>query len=71
MFNSSPIETWEGIGVFMSFGANTGWTHLWFWIAVICCLIPLYYTLKTEQQHENQHTFRSDDTDATHGVEKQ
>ncbi|MBT8433790.1 MAG: hypothetical protein KJN95_03980 [Gammaproteobacteria bacterium] len=70
MFNSSPIEVWEGAGVFMSFGANTGWTHLWFWLAVIACIIPLFITLKTEQHHENHHTFREGDSDSTHGVER-
>lgn len=70
MFNSSPIEVWEGAGVFMSFGANTGWTHLWFWLAVIACIVPLFITLKTEQHHENHHTFREGDSDSTHGVER-
>ena len=70
MFNSSPIEAWEGAGVFMSFGANTGWTHLWFWIAVILCILPLFVTLKTEQHHEKHHTFHAGDSDSTHGVEK-
>lgn len=70
MFNSSPIEVWEGAGVFMSFGANTGWTHLWFWLAVIACIVPLFITLKTEQHHENKHTFREGDSDSTHGVER-
>ena len=71
MFNSSPIETWEGAGVFMSFGANTGWTHLWFWVAVICCLIPLWVTLQTENHHEHKHgTGGADDSDHTHGVER-
>lgn len=70
MFNSSPIEVWEGAGVFMSFGANTGWTHLWFWLAVIACIVPLFITLKTEQHHENHQTFREGDSDSTHGVER-
>jgi hypothetical protein len=70
MINSSPIEVWEGAGVFMSFGANTGWTHLWFWLAVIACIVPLFITLKTEQHHENHHTFREGDSDSTHGVER-
>ena len=71
MFNSSPIETWEGAGVIMSFGANTGWTHLWFWIAVILCIVPLFVTLKTEQHHEKSNTFHEGDSDSTQGVERQ
>ena len=70
MFDSSPIETWEGASVFMSFGANTGMTHFWFWVAVILCILPLFITLKTEQKHEKQHTFHAGDSDSTHGVEK-
>ena len=67
MFSSSPIETWEGAGVFYSFAGSAG---IWFWIAVILCIIPLIITLKTENHHEKQHKFREGDTDSTHGVEK-
>lgn len=69
MFNSSPIESWDGAGVFYSF-AQTGMTDFWFWVAVILCIIPMFVTLKTENHHENQHKFRSDDSDSTHGVER-
>ena len=70
MFNSSPIEAWEGAGVFMSFGANTGWTHIWFWLAVICCIIPIVAAYRTEEHHEKHHAFHAGDSDSTHGVEK-
>ncbi len=69
MFNSSPIESWDGAGVFYSFAAS-GMTDLWFWVAVLLCILPLFITLKTENHHETQHTFRSDDTDSTHGVQR-
>ncbi|MDH3630322.1 MAG: hypothetical protein OER98_04305 [Gammaproteobacteria bacterium] len=69
MFNSSPIDSWEGAGVIYSF-AGSGITDFWFWIAVICCIVPLYFALRTENHHENQHKFRSDDSDSTHGVER-
>ena len=69
MFNSSPIESWDGAGVFYSF-AGSGMTSLWFWLAVLLCIIPLFITLKTENHHEKQHTFREGDSDSTHGVEK-
>ncbi len=69
MFDSSPIETWEGIGVFYSF-ADSGMVHFWFWIAVILCIVPLFITLNTENHHEKKHTFREGDSDSTHGVEK-
>ena len=52
--NSSPIESWDGASVFYSF-AGTGGTDLFFWLAVVCCLIPLYYTLKAENHHEDKH----------------
>ena len=55
MFDSSPIEAWEGAGVIFPFGAGTGMTILIFWIAVVVCIIPLYYTLKTENHHEDKH----------------
>lgn len=67
MINSSPIETWEGAGVFYSFAGSAG---IWFWIAVIMLIVPLFVTLKTENHHETQHKFRSDDSDSTHGVER-
>ena len=71
MFNSSPIEVWEGAGVFYSFGAGTGMTVLIFWLAVICCLIPLWVSLQTENHHEHKHqSGGADDTDHTHGVER-
>ena len=54
MFNSSPIESWDGAGVFYSF-ANTAGTDLFFWLTVILLVVPLYFTLKTENHHENHH----------------
>ena len=71
MIDSSPIEVWEGAGVFMSFGGSTGALLFWFWVAVICCIIPLWVTLKTENFHEHKHsTGGADDSDHTHGVER-
>ncbi len=52
--NSSPIETWDGASVFYSF-AGTGGTDLFFWLSVLCCIIPLYYTLKGENAAEDKH----------------
>ncbi len=54
MFNSSPIETWEGAEVFYSFAGGAG-TDLFFWLAVILCLVPLYYVMKDENEHEDKH----------------
>lgn len=54
MFNSSPIETWDGAGVFYSF-AGTGGTDLFFWLSVICCIIPLFVSLTAENAAEGDH----------------
>ena len=56
MFSSSPIEAWEGAGAFFSFGPDTGMTVFIFWIAVALCVLPLYYTMKTENHHEDKHS---------------
>ena len=69
MFDSSPIESWDGAGVIYSF-AGSAMTDVWFWVAVILCIFPLFITLKTENHHEKQHTFREGDSDSTHGVER-
>lgn len=54
MFNSSPIESWDGAGVFYSF-AGGGGTTLFFWLAVILCIVPLYYVFKAENETEDKH----------------
>jgi len=70
MFNSSPIETWEGVGVFYSF-AGSGMVDFWFWLSVLLCIVPLIVTLKTENHHENVHkTGVKGDSDYTSGVQK-
>ncbi len=70
MFSSSPIESWDDAGVFYSF-AGSAMTDMWFWIAVLCCVVPLYVTLKTENHHEVKHgSGGSDDSDHTAGVQK-
>lgn len=70
MFDSSPIEAWDGAGVFYSF-AGSGMTDFWFWIAVLLCIIPLIVTMRTETHHEHMHgSGGSDDSDYTAGVEK-
>lgn len=54
MFNSSPITTWDGATIFGTFMGGAG-VHLWFWLAVICCLIPLFVSLKAEKKAEDDH----------------
>jgi hypothetical protein len=55
MFDSSPIEVWEGASAVFSFGAGSGMTIFLFWLAVVLCVVPLYFTLKTENRHEDNH----------------
>ena len=70
MFDSSPIDSWEGAAAIYSF-AGSAMADFWFWVAVLLCIIPLYFTLKTENHHENIHkSGGSDDSDYTAGVEK-
>lgn len=54
MIDSSPIESWEGVGAIFSFGAGSGMTVFLFWVTVALCIVPLYYTLKTEKEHEDK-----------------
>jgi hypothetical protein len=54
MFDSSPIETWEGAEVMFSFAGGFG-TELFFWLAVVLCVVPLYYVMKDENEHEDKH----------------
>ena len=54
MFDSSPIESWDGAGVFYSF-AGTGMTDVFFWLTVILCIVPLYYVLQDEKAAEEEY----------------
>lgn len=36
-------------------GAGSGMTIFLFWLTVVLCIVPLYYTLKTEKRHEDNH----------------
>ncbi len=53
MFDSSPITSWEGAGVFGTF-AETG-VGLWVILTVVCCIIPLFVTLNSEKKAEEEH----------------
>ena len=55
MLSSSPITSWEGAEVFYTFGANSGATHFWFWVAVILWIIPLFVACKAENKAERDH----------------
>ena len=53
MFNSSPIESWEGAGVFYTF--FDGGALFWFWVAVICLIIPIWVALRAEKAAQDRH----------------
>ena len=49
MFDSSPIETWEGAGAIFNSAGSTG-EVIWFWIAVALCV----WTVISAVTHENK-----------------
>ena len=51
--NSSPIETWEGASAIFSFANSLG-SDIFFWLSVLLCILPLVFTMKTENHHENK-----------------
>jgi len=44
MFDSSPIESWEGASAIFSFGAGSGTTILLFWLTVVLCVAVVLHT---------------------------
>ena len=47
--------SWEGASVFFPYGANSGGALFWFWMAVICCLIPIWVAYRAEKRAEDHH----------------
>jgi len=54
MFNSSPIDAWEGAAAIFTW-AGSGGAVLWFWVMVILCLIPIVTSLRAEDAAERVH----------------
>ncbi len=54
MFNSSPIQAWDGAAAFFSY-AGSGGPVLWFWVSVILCIIPVLVSLKAEKAAEDKY----------------
>ncbi|HUV20954.1 MAG: hypothetical protein LJE92_04610 [Gammaproteobacteria bacterium] len=50
--NTSPIESWDAAGAIFSFAGGGGAT-LFCVLTVVFCIVPLFFTLKTENHHEN------------------
>jgi len=54
MFDSSPIDSWEGAGaVFNSAGGGNVW--IWVVIAAALCIIPIISAIRHENEIENKH----------------
>lgn len=54
MFNSSPIEAWEGAAAIFTW-AGSGGAVLWFWVMVALCIIPIVTSLRAENEAERNH----------------
>ena len=55
MFNSSPIESWEGAAaIFNSAGGGTG-VWIWFLITIVLCIIPVIAAINHENKSEKEH----------------
>ena len=54
MFNSSPIETWEGAAAYFSF-AGSGGAVFWFWVMCALCIVPLIVSLRAENSASREH----------------
>ncbi len=54
MFNSSPIDAWEGAAAFFTYSGSAG-PVLWFWVMVLLCIIPVLVSLKAENAAEDEH----------------
>ncbi len=53
MFNSSPITSWEGAGVFYTYA--DGGAVFWVFITMALCIIPLLASLRVESETEDKH----------------
>lgn len=51
--NTSPITSWEGAEAFYTF--FDGGALVWFWLAVVCCIIPIWVAYRAEKRAENRH----------------
>ena len=53
---SSPITSWEGAGVFYTYGAGTSMTLFWFWLTVALCIVPLFVAWGAEKKADRDHS---------------
>ena len=54
LFNTSPIDTWEGAGaVFNNFGGSG--VMIWFLILIALMVLVIVAAAKSEKEHEREH----------------
>ena len=53
MFNSSPIDAWEGAGAIFTY-ANGG-AFFWFCVMTIMLIVPLVVAFRAEKTAERDH----------------
>ena len=54
MFDSSPIESWEGAGAFFNSAGSWGVT-VWVIIVAALCIIPIISAIRHENAVEKKH----------------
>ena len=54
MFDSSPIESWEGAGAVFN-SAGSGGLYIWVLITAALCIIPVISAIRHENETENKH----------------
>lgn len=55
MFDSSPIDSWEGAAAFFNYAGSSG-VILWFWIMAALCIVPIIVSLRAESAAEREHS---------------
>jgi len=48
--NSSPVTDWASAAAYYSFASDSAMLNLWFWLAVVLCVLPLLAAVR----HENE-----------------
>lgn len=51
MFNSSPIDSWEGVAAFFPY-AGSGGAVFWFWVMTALLIVPLVAAFRAEKAAE-------------------
>jgi hypothetical protein len=54
MFDSSPVDSWEGAAAIFNSAGSTG-VWIWFLIAIVLCIIPVIAAINHENKAEKEH----------------